>query len=186
MNAIQDRHLRFAIAAQVAQEGNDTVNRYLTAIAQKMGGPEVLYFSSFNPNGRYRLDLSNEIERRVAKNLIVINKGVSARIVAKEICDRSKKGNQSCFRNETINGYHDKDLDFNSWAVPQQGIFKFDFVSFGSQPTADQASSDDDIQVLLEWFENAAKQLNEAATKSSYMPNDKGELALDESKVKVK
>ena len=58
-----------------------------------MGGSEVLYFSSFNPNGRYRLDLSNEIERRVAKNLIVINKGVSARIVAKEISDRSRKGN---------------------------------------------------------------------------------------------
>jgi hypothetical protein len=66
--------LRFAIAAQVASEGTNTVNRYLSALKQKMGGAPVLYFSSFNPNGRYRLDLSNEVERRVAKNLIVINK----------------------------------------------------------------------------------------------------------------
>ena len=50
-----------------------------------MGGSPVLYFSCFNPNGRYKLDLSNEIERRVAKNLIVINKGVAAKIAAKEI-----------------------------------------------------------------------------------------------------
>jgi len=131
MNAIQDRHLRFAIAAQVAPEGANAVNRYLSALTSKMGGAPVLYFSPFNPNGRYRLDLSNEIERRVAKNLIVINKGIQARIVAKELSDRSKRGNQSCFRNETINGYCDKDMDFNTWAVPQQGIFKFDFVMFG-------------------------------------------------------
>mgnify|MGYP006101146365 CR=1 FL=1 len=93
-----------------------------------MGGAPVLYFSPFNPNGRYRLDLSNEVERRVAKTLIVINKGIAAKISAKEISDRSKRGNMSSFRNETINGYCDKDLDFNTWAVPQQGIFKFDFV----------------------------------------------------------
>jgi hypothetical protein len=52
----------------------------MSALTTKMGGAPVFYFSPFNPNGRYRLDLSNEIERRVAKNLVVINKGISARI----------------------------------------------------------------------------------------------------------
>jgi len=65
------------------------VNRYLSALKQKMGGASALYFSCFNPNGRYRLDLSNEIERRIAKNLVVIGKGVTAKIAAKELCDRS-------------------------------------------------------------------------------------------------
>ena len=107
-----------------------------------MGGSPVLYFSCFNPNGRYRLDLSNEIERRVAKNLIVINKGVAAKIAAKEIVDRSQHGNSSCFRNERINNYKfDASHPWNTWAVPQQGIFEFDFVMFGSQPLVEAESS---------------------------------------------
>jgi hypothetical protein len=92
----------------------------------------------------------------------------------------------SCFRNESINGYKDKDLDFNTWAVPQQGIFKFDFVQFGHQPSADQASSDDDIQALLEWFELTAGQLKKAAEDSSMVKNEKGAFELDELKFKTK
>ena len=146
----------------------------------------MLYFSPFNPNGRYRLDLSNEIERRIAKNLVVINKGVAARITAKELCDRSKRGNASCFRNETLNGFQNKDWDFNTWAVPHQGIFSFDFVTFGQQPLADQVSSDDDIQALLEWFEMTAAQLKKAAEDSSMIKNEKGELERDKVKYMAK
>ena len=89
MNSIQDRHLRFAIAAQASSEGNDTLNRYLTQLKNKMGGPSTMYFSSFNPNGAYALDLSNDVQRQVAKTIIVKNKEVQAKIAAKELCDRS-------------------------------------------------------------------------------------------------
>jgi len=47
-------------------------------------GADTLYFSCFNPNGRYRLNLSNPAEREIAKDLIVINRRVEAKIKAKE------------------------------------------------------------------------------------------------------
>lgn len=112
----------------MAQEGSDAVSRYLTALKQKMGGTSALYFSCFNPNGRYRLDLSNDIERRIAKNLLVIGKGVTAKVTAKELCDRSQRGNGSCFRNERVDGYKFEMTPM--WALPQGGIFEFDFVTF--------------------------------------------------------
>ena len=36
---------------------------------------------------------------------MVMNKKVFAAIKAKETVDRSQQGNQSCFRNERINGF---------------------------------------------------------------------------------
>ena len=73
------------------------------------------------------------------------------KIQAKERCDRSKKGNQSCFRNESINGFK---FEINShWKLPPTGIFQFDFVTFAQQPSADELSPADDIQALFEWFE---------------------------------
>ena len=35
-----------------------------------------MYYSPFNPNGSYSLDLSNDVQREVAKNIIVKNKEV--------------------------------------------------------------------------------------------------------------
>jgi len=46
-------------------------------------------FSYFNPNGRYELNLANQVERDVAVTLIVLNKEASKKILAGERADRS-------------------------------------------------------------------------------------------------
>jgi len=68
-------------------------------------GVSAFYFSVFNPNGRYKLNLNISYQRDIAKVLMVMNKKVFAAIKAKETVDRSQQGNQSCFRNERINGF---------------------------------------------------------------------------------
>lgn len=125
INSIQDRHLRFAIAAQASSQGDEAILQYLTSMRDKMGGNS-MYFSCFNPNGRYKLDLGNPVQRDIAKQLMVINKRVNEKIVAKECCDRSQIGNQSCFRNEKINkaGFA---MHPHLWRLPERGIFEFDF-----------------------------------------------------------
>jgi hypothetical protein len=52
-------------------------------------GKEALYFSNFNPNGKYKLDLENPVQRDILKSMILINRKVNAKIVAKECADRS-------------------------------------------------------------------------------------------------
>lgn len=88
MSSIYDSHLRFAIIAQSSQHGDELMNTLLSSIKTRMG-VSTMYWSSFNPNGRYRLDLGDPVQRAVAKNLIVINKRNNAAIVAKERFDRS-------------------------------------------------------------------------------------------------
>ena len=175
MSSIQDRHLRFAIAAQAMNQGTDTLNRYLTRLKENMGGTSVFYFSCFNPNGHYKLDLQNEIHREVAKCLYVINKGVMKQIAAKERSDRSQRGNQSCFRNESINGFK---FEVNGlWKLPPTGILQFDFITFAQQPSEDQVSPEEDIQVLFEWFEMTNQQLTLAAKKTKDKAEAKSSLA---------
>ena len=127
-------------------------------------GRDTMYFSSLNPNGRYRLDLSKKVERDVAKTLIAINKRVNAKIVAKERIDRSQVGNQSCFRNERINNFKFV-MHVQTWKLPERGIFEFDFQTFDMQPTAEQISDKDDIIVLLEWFQMTLIKGTPASTK---------------------
>lgn len=157
LGSVYDSHLRFALCAQACQHGEDMMNQLLTSIKSKMG-PNAMYWSCFNPNGRYRLDLGNPAQRDVAKNLIAINKRNNAKIVAKEQFDRSQNGNQSCFRNERMNNLKFV-MHVPSWRLPESGIFEFDFQCFDQQPTADQISDKDDILLLLEWFESANEQL---------------------------
>ena len=45
------------------------------------------------------------------------------------------------------------------WKVPHTGKFEFDFVTFAFRPTEAEKSSDQDIQVLYEWFEMTYQQL---------------------------
>lgn len=160
MSSIFDSHLRFAIIAQASQHGEELMNTLLSSIKARMG-PSTMYWSCFNPNGHYRLDLGNPVERAVAKNLIVINKRNNAAIVAKERFDRSQTGNQSCFRNEKINNIKFS-MHVPSWRLPETGVFEFDFQCFDQNPTADQESDKDDIVLLLEWFEATNEQLTNA------------------------
>ena len=115
-----------------------------------MGGSCNFFFSQFNPNGRYKIDLKVDKQREIAKNLILLNKDITARITAKELCDRSQQGNKSCFRNERISGARFEMS--NSWNLPDAGIFEFDFVCFGDVPTKEQESSEEELQALKIWF----------------------------------
>lgn len=47
------------------------------------------YFSFWNPNGHYELNLANIVEREVAISLIAISKEAGKRIAAGEKVDRS-------------------------------------------------------------------------------------------------
>lgn len=87
---------------------------------------QAYYFSFWNPNGHYELNLGNPLEREIAMSLIVINKEAFKRIAAGEKADRSQYGNKSCFRNEKINSQ--SFLMSNEWVLPNQGILECDFV----------------------------------------------------------
>jgi len=50
---------------------------------------QAFYFSYWNPNGHYELNLANLIEREVAIALILINKEAFKKITAGEKADRS-------------------------------------------------------------------------------------------------
>jgi hypothetical protein len=122
-------------------------------------GTNAYFFSSFNPTGHYRLDLNIEVQRNVAKNLLVTNKKMSAAVKAKECVDRSQVGNQSCFRNERVNNF--KFEMTPNWRLPDQGIFEFDFVYLLERPTIEQETPQEEIVSLLEWFEATYEHLKQ-------------------------
>ena len=120
-------------------------------------GATTFYFSCFNPTGRYKLNLGVSYQRDIAKVLMVMNKKVTAMIKAKEIVDRSQVGNQSCFRNERVNGFR---FDMSpTWKLPASGTFEFDFIQMADRPHEAQQSPADEIQSLYEWFEGTYEQL---------------------------
>jgi hypothetical protein len=92
MNSIMDRHNRYAIAAQANYEDEQGTMLLLSQLKQEIG-TNAYYFSSFNPTGRYRLNLNIEVQRNIAKNLLVMNKKMYAMVKAKEIVDKSQIGN---------------------------------------------------------------------------------------------
>ena len=104
LSATQDRHIRFAIAAQAYMDSEQLMMMLMSQVKKDMGTSQ-FYFSVFNPTGRYKLNLNVGYQRDVAKVLMVMNKKVQPMIKAKEITDRSQIGNQSCFRNERINNH---------------------------------------------------------------------------------
>jgi len=56
-------------------------------------GVNAYYFSCFNPNGRYKLNLNKTIDREIAKTLFLIYKKNYQLIKDKTIADRSQRGN---------------------------------------------------------------------------------------------
>ena len=145
-----DRHIRFAIAAQASYDNEQGMLTLMTQLKNNIG-TNAYYFSSFNPTGRYRLDLNIEVQRNIAKNLLVMNKTVFAMVKAKERTDQSQIGNQSCFRNERVNNFR-FEMSPN-WRLPEQGIFEFDFIYLVDRPEAINETHVDVIAILCEWFE---------------------------------
>jgi len=83
MNRIVDRHNRFNLVHHFGY-----MQRLIfSQLFKRMG--HAFYFSYWNPNGHYELNLANHIEREIAVSLIVINKEVFKRIAAGEKVDKS-------------------------------------------------------------------------------------------------
>jgi hypothetical protein len=120
-------------------------------------GASAFYFSNLNPTGRYKLKLDDPVQRQVAKSLVFINRRVNKKIAAKEMFDRSQGGNQSCFRNERVNGY--KFVWYKAWTPPQSGTFECDFVCLDQRPSIDKVAHDRDVKKLAQWFDMTFNQL---------------------------
>lgn len=99
MNRVVDRHNRFSLVSHFATSQRSLLSK----ISQKMG--RAFSFNYWNPNGRYELNLANQVERDLAVTLIILNKDAFKRMSPGETmkADRSQMGNKSCFRNEKFN-----------------------------------------------------------------------------------
>ena len=60
-------------------------------------------FSFWNPNGQFKLNLANFLERDIAICLFVMNKEAKKLMEQNQICDRSQHGNKSIWRGEKYN-----------------------------------------------------------------------------------
>eukprot|EP00347_Sterkiella_histriomuscorum_P017989 403347211 len=144
MNRAVDRHNRFSIVNHFGY----MQKQIFSQLYNKMG--HAFYFSFWNPNGHYEINLANHIEREIAVSLIVINKEAYKKVAAGERADRSQMGNKSCFRNEKING---QTIIYNfEWQLPSQGILEFDFVYLQTIPLPDDITPQEKVDQLIEWF----------------------------------
>lgn len=98
-------------------------------------------FTYYNPTGRYKLKLSNKPEREVAMTLLMFNRKYKLLVKQGDVTDRSKMGNQSCFRNEKISG--ESFTYTENFILPSHGLFECDFVYLVNPPHKDERTSDD-------------------------------------------
>lgn len=95
-------------------------------------------FSFWNPNGQFRLNLANFLERDVAICLFVMDKEARKKMEAGEMCDRSQQGNKSVWRGEKYNGARfvvtNGKVEFCwlwvDWIIPHNGILEINVATF--------------------------------------------------------
>jgi len=83
-------------------------------------------FTPLNVNGHYILDLTKPFELSIATELVQLNTRTIKLIEKNKLFDRSKNGNKSCFRNETLQ-YNPINI-IADWKIPKTGILEFDFI----------------------------------------------------------
>lgn len=132
-NRIMNRHLRYDLL------------QYLPNIESKLIAHKHLgaayTFTYYNPTGRYKLKLSNKPEREVAMSLLMYNRKYKLLVKQGDITDRSKMGNQSCFRNEKLSG--ESFTYTENFILPSHGLFECDFVYLVNPPHQDERTSED-------------------------------------------
>lgn len=112
-----------------------------------------------NPNGYYDLDLSLSTDRFCLSKLLEVSETYTHDRMRKEMNDvgvagdLSQKGNQSCFRNEMLDGRAVvADIDFVG-NMPKVGRLEFDFIGGDRFGTDDLFVSDERfIKILLNHF----------------------------------
>lgn len=109
-----NRHFRFDLLQYLD-------NIETKQIAHKHLG-EAYKFTFYNPTGHYKLKLSNKPERDVAITLLMFNRKYKLLVKQGDVTDRSKFGNQSCFRNEKISGA--SFMYTEDFILPHHGTFE--------------------------------------------------------------
>ena len=144
---IKDWHNRFILVEHF--KGSSA--RILTTIKKQMG--QAFTFNFFNPNGHYRLNLSEPEQREVAKCLMLLNKQISTQITAGELCDRSQRGNKSCIRNELYAG--GSFMWTPEYVLTRKGWIEFDFVYLTPiRPEPEDEVHPEEMSLLIKWFQD--------------------------------
>jgi hypothetical protein len=102
-----------------------------------------LAFNPQNPNGHYKLDLSNHVEYTLAERLLMLDRWESALVQRQGLEDISQKGNWSVIRNEM---YREQALEvraISEWLLPEYDVLEFDYSS--SRRPADDARYLDEV-----------------------------------------
>lgn len=159
-NRILNRHLRYDLL------------QYLPNVDSKLIAMNHLgqsyNFTFYNPTGHYKLKLSNKPERDVALSLLMFNRKSKLLISQGDVSDRSKMGNQSCFRNERLDGVG---FVYNEdFILPHQGVFECDFVYLINPPQQDEVTHKDKLDMikdlLLSLEDNLTAQISTFRTLS--------------------
>eukprot|EP00928_Gymnodinium_smaydae_P044474 TRINITY_DN2966_c1_g1_i2.p1 TRINITY_DN2966_c1_g1~~TRINITY_DN2966_c1_g1_i2.p1 ORF type:complete len:1203 (+),score=307.87 TRINITY_DN2966_c1_g1_i2:465-3611(+) len=93
-----------------------------------------LQWNPENPTGHYKLQLSNNSDRVVAEQLLLLDRWEAGIAKRNGYPDISQKGNRSLLRNETFMG---KSLPVPSaaeWHLPMSETFEFDYSSYQRPP----------------------------------------------------
>mmetsp|Transcript_10761 Transcript_10761/g.8031 ORF Transcript_10761/g.8031 Transcript_10761/m.8031 type:complete len:214 (-) Transcript_10761:276-917(-) len=144
LNRIEDRHNRFSLFSHFPGSQERIVNK----VALRMG--DAFGFCFWNPTGHYSLNLAHDVERDIAVTLILKNKEIYKLVTAGGKADRSKRGNKSCFRNETMNGM--PIAIEQDWNLPTNGVLAFDFVDLHERQPKQAVISMKEMYSLLSWF----------------------------------
>eukprot|EP00929_Paragymnodinium_shiwhaense_P021722 TRINITY_DN14095_c0_g1_i1.p1 TRINITY_DN14095_c0_g1~~TRINITY_DN14095_c0_g1_i1.p1 ORF type:complete len:1498 (-),score=371.28 TRINITY_DN14095_c0_g1_i1:213-4706(-) len=143
---------------------------------------DLLWLNLRNPNGHYRLDLSNSCDNAVAVRLQALVRFERLLQVEAERPDVSQKGTHEPVRNmlhflavseirrpsrgkkrpqqAQLHGHDPLDRGglFGEWPIPNDGTLEFDYASFTKAPKADKASfaaKEKEVQQMLEVFEHS-------------------------------
>ncbi|OQR85203.1 hypothetical protein THRCLA_10742, partial [Thraustotheca clavata] len=129
----------------------------------------VLQFNPKNPTGRYSLDLTCRIHRKIAIWFAMINRFEatnSMRLCPKQRGNTSQQGNFSNFRNGKFNGHALEITEAFYDHLPIKGTLEFDYVS----TTRPEDSPDNTVASVQESDVNAMLQRIEAELWSDYVP----------------
>lgn len=131
-------------------EGGDAP-RYLTlGLNSKLSGftrcmrhmSSLLAFNVHNPNGHYKLNLSQHSDHAVAERLLLLDRWESSLCQGKGLYDTTQRGNWSVIRNETYSNENINIRGMVDWHLPEYDILEFDYSSHRRPPATAIALDD--------------------------------------------
>ncbi|RHY30225.1 hypothetical protein DYB32_004507 [Aphanomyces invadans] len=135
-------------------------------------GVQVLQFNPVNPTGKWTLDLSDRIHRKLAVWFSMINRDEATESMRRLAFrgNTSQRGTFANFRNEKLNGKAFELTDRFFDGLPNKGVLEFDYVSTRRPEDVDAGVP---TSVLGEVQVNALLQTIGAELWSDYVPQHK-------------